>query len=267
MKKIFYGIIPMVAFGIIFVNAFFGHMIFVSETEQVSNKYSIYAHLQPEWNSDSKNIIFEVTNSWYKSDREKSNIPNHVMNAESKEYNTNQLQHVNDKSYVELRHEFSDCQEEWQPMLYRKAVDTVRHEIEYMQGKQLSNNPEITVYPDIDNPNYGNAEQQSKIKDGYAQFIPICTSKDITSYDYSIKTDNSNLGFDVYFVPSPVQKEEAFSSMTFGHYEEPGCFGQNKQSYSGTCNNVKKDSGLLVIFPDEFEPWITKVTVNLYEKK
>ena len=90
----------------------------------------------------------------------------------------------------------------------------------------------------------------------------------MTSYDYSIKTDNPDLGFDVYFVSSSVQKEDdAISSMNFGHYKEPGCFGQNKQSYSGTCNGVKKDSGLLVLFPDEFEPWITKVIVNLYEKK
>ena len=266
MKKIFYGIIPVIAFSIIFVNAFFGHMIFVSETEQVSNKYSVYAHLQPEWNSDSKNVIFEVTNSWYKSDKDEDNF-NHVMNAEAKEYNTNQLQYVNGKSYVELKHEFSDCQEEWQPMLYRKAVDTVRHEIEYVQGKQLSNNPEIAVYPDIDNPNYDNSQQRLKIKDGYAQFMPICTSEDFTSYDYSIKTDNPDLGFDVYFVPSSEQQKNNLSSMDLGYYEEPGCFGQNKQSYSGTCNNVKKDSGLLVIFPDEFKPWITKVTVNLYEKK
>ncbi|WP_316504772.1 hypothetical protein [Nitrosopumilus sp.] len=265
MKKLFYGIIPVVAFSVIFVNAFFGHMIFVSEDEQVSNKYSVYAHLQPEWNSDSKNVIFEVTNSWYKPEKEGNDV-NHVMNAEAKEYNTNQLQYINSKSYVELRHEFSDCQEEWQPMLYRKAVDTVRHEIEHVQGKQLSSNPEISIYPNMDNTNYDNSQQQLKIKDGYAQFIPICTSKDSTSYDYSIKTDNKDVGFDVYFVSSSIQREN-FSSSDFDYYKEPGCFAQNKQSYSGTCNDITKDSGLLVVFPDELRPWITKVTVNLYEKR
>lgn len=262
MKKIFYGVIPVAAFCIIFVNAFFGHLIFISDTEHVSNRYSVYAHLQPEWNSDSKNIIFEITNSWYKSDKEVT--INHATNADSKKYNTNQLQHLNGKSYVELKHEFSDCQEEWQPVLYRKAVDTVRHEIEYVQGKQLSTNPEISVYPDINNANYGNSQQQTKIKNGYAQFIPICTSDDFTSYEYSIKTDNTDLGFDAYFVPA--FDKENFSGTKFDYYDQPGCFGQNKQSYSGICNNIKKDSGLLVIFPDELKPWVTKVTVNLYEK-
>jgi len=262
MKKILYMIIPIIAFSLIFVNAFFGHLIFASETPEVVNKYSVYVHLLSEWQSDSKNIIFDVTNTWYKSD--KIHNVNHVFNAESKKYNANQLQEINGKSYVELKHEFSDCKEEWQPMLYRKAVDTVRHEIEYVQGQQLSTDPSVSVYPNIENKNYDNSEQQSKIKNGYAQFFPICTSKEITSYDYSIKTDNKDLGFDVYFVSSSIQREN-FGNSEFNSYTEFSCYGQNKQSYSGTCKNIQKDSGLLVIFPDELKPWTTKVTINLYE--
>lgn len=261
MKKIFYVVIPIIAFSIILFNAFFGHLIFLSDTEHVINKYSVYVHLLSEWDSSSKNIIFEVTNSWYKSDKHNTN---HIFNAESKDYNENQFQKINGKSYVELKHEFSDCQEEWQPMLYRKVVDNIRHEIEYVQGNQLSTNPDVSVYPDIENKNYDNFKQQLKIKNGYAQFFPICTSKNITSYDYSIKTDNKDLGFDVYFVSSPVQREY-FTNSNFDYYKESSCFGQNKQSYSGACKNITKDSGLLVIFPDELVPWTTKVTVNLYE--
>lgn len=262
MKKILYIVFPILAFLLIFVNTFFGHLIFSSETQQVVNKYSVYVHLLSEWQSDSKNIIFDVTNSWHKSDQ--ASDEDHVFNAESKEYNTNQLHEINGKSYVELKHEFSECHEEWQPMLYRKAVDTVRHEIEYMQGKQLSTDPSTSVYPDIENRNYNNLEQQSKIKNGYMQFIPICTSKEVTSYDYSVKTDNKDLGFDVYFVSSSKQREN-FGNSDFDSYTEPGCFGQNKQSFSGTCKNIKKDSGLLLVFPDELKPWTTKVAINLYE--
>jgi len=262
MKPIFYMILPVIVFSIIFVNAFFGHLIFASESNQVVNKYTVYVHLLSEWDSDSKNIIFDVTNSWHKLNKE--NNVNHIFNAESKEYNTNQLQKINDKSYVELKHEFSDCQEEWQPMIYRKAIDTIRHEIEYVQGQQLSLDPSVSVYPNIENQNYDNSEQQSKIKNGYTQFFPICTSKEITSYDYSIKTDNKDLGFDVYFVSSSIQREN-FGNSEFNSYTELGCYGQNKQSYSGTCKNIQKDSGLLVIFPDELQPWTTKVTINLYE--
>lgn len=262
MNKILYAIIPILAFSIIFVNMFFGHLIFASETQEVISKYSVYVHLLSEWQSDSKNIIFEVTNIWHKSD--KINNINHVFDAESKKYNTNQLHEINHKSYVELKHEFSDCQEEWQPMLYRKAVDIVRHEIEYVQGQQLSTDLGVSVYPDIENKNYDKVEQQLKIKNGYIQFFPICTSQDITSYDYSVKTDNKDLGFDVYFVPSSEQREN-FTNSKFDYYTDSGCYAINKQSYSGTCENIKKDSGLLVIFPDNLKPWTTKVTINLYE--
>ena len=151
-------------------------------------------------------------------------------------------------------------------MLYRRASDAIHHGVERVLGSQLSANPDISVYPNIDNANYDNPAQQSKIKNGYAQFFPACTSRDYTSYDYSIRTDNRDVGFDVYFVPSPVQVE-AFSSEDFEYYLEPGCHGQNKQSYSGTCSNIQKNGGLLVILPDELRQSTTKVTVNMYEKE
>jgi len=261
MKTVFYIILPIVAFLLILTNAFYGHLLFASTTEYVANRYSIYVHLQPEWNSSSKNIIFDVTNSWYKLENNETNNVNDYSDG----YNSNQLQYINDKSYVELKHSFSNCQKEWKPMLYGKAVDTVRHEIEYMQGNQLNPNPDISVYPDIENINYDKSQQQIKIKNGYAQFIQICTSKDVTSYDYSIKTDNNDVGFDVYFVPSSLERDNFFSN-DFKYYETRACFGQNKQSYSGTCNNVEKNGGLIVVFPDELNPWVTKVTINLYEK-
>jgi hypothetical protein len=71
---------------------------------------------------------------------------------------------------------------------------------------------------------------------------------------------------DVYFVSSYAQFEN-FGTSNFQYYAESNCYGQNKQSYSGTCDNVKKGGGLMVIFPDELKPWTTKVKVNLYEKE
>ena len=259
MKNIFYVIIPAVAFLLILSNALFGHLLFASDTEQVANKYSIYVHLQPEWNSNSKNLIFDVTNSWFKAES------NEKIKTDESTYNTNQLQYINGKSFVELKHDFSECQDEWLPILYGKAIDTVRHEIEYLQGNQLSTDPEISIYPDVANKNYDSNSQRQKIKDGYAQFIPICTSNEITSYDYSIKTNNDDIGFDVYFVSSEQRLDDFFNS-DFVYYSQPGCFGENKKSFSGTCENLGKGSGLLVIVPDELKPWVTKITVNLYEK-
>ena len=128
---------------------------------------------------------------------------------------------------------------------------------------ELSNDPNISVYSDIDG---SDSKQQSKIKNGFAQFIPICTIKENTSYDYSIRVDNDEIGFDVYFVSSISERDSYFTS-DFDFNENIGCFAFNKKSYSGTCSNIEKDGGLLIIIPDELKPWLTKVTVNLYEKE
>lgn len=264
MKNYLYVLIPCIAFGIILANAFFGHELFAS-TEHVANKYSVYVHLQPDWNSYPKNLIFEVTNSWYKEE-EKTNDGS--KDPQIINYNSNQLKEMNGKSYVELKHEFSDCEGDWSPIIYRKAVDTVRHEIEYIQGSQLSDDPSFSIYPKQENPNYSIAEQAKKTVNGFAQFIPICSSDEKTSYDYSIKTDNSHIGFDAYFVKSEQERADFFiDKQSFDIYEDEGCFAQNKQSFSGSCKNISRDSGLLVVVPDELKPWVTKIVINLYEVK
>jgi hypothetical protein len=263
MKSIFYGIIPVVAILLIFMNMLYGHTLFASASEEVANKYEVYVHLQPEWNTPQKNIIFDITNFWYKVNSSETTFEKNIVN-----HNYNELRYLGDKSYVELKHDFSDCQDEWQPMLYRKAVDTVRHEIEFFQGKQLSPDPGVSMYPNIENESYDGVEQQLKIRDAFSQFIPICTSKERTSYDYSIKTDSNVVGFDVYFVSSIDERNDFHDSKNnFDFYTADGCYAKNKKSFSGTCDNVGKNSGLLIVIPDELDKPLTKVFVTLKEKE
>jgi len=262
MKNIYYGILPVVAFLLILMNAFYGHTTFVSGSEQVVNKYEVYVHLQPEWNVYQKNILFEITNAWDMTDSSEIKFEKNVVN-----HNYNELQYIGDKSYVELKHDFSDCQEVWQPILYRKAVDILRNEIELFQGKQLISDSVVPMYSDIENKSNGKDEQQLKIKDGFSQFIPICTSKENTSYDYSIKTDSNNVGFDVYFISSQDQQNNFHDfENNFEFYTADGCYAKNKKSFSGTCDNIGKNSGLLIIIPNELDKPLTKVFVGLKEK-
>ena len=39
------------------------------------------------------------------------------------------------------------------------------------------------------------------MKEGYVQFIPICTVHESTSYEYAISLNDGNIAFDVYFIP------------------------------------------------------------------
>lgn len=260
MKRILYFILPVIAFVLILTNAFFGHLIFESPYEQDINKYSIYVHLQEEWNSYPGNILFDVTNVWSNSSSDENvyfTDPSDITSLTI--YNSNQLQFQNNKPYVELKHEFSNCESSWKPMLYRLVIDSVRHKIDLAKGLQLNDDPYITILPNI------GIEKQTA-SESYAQFIPICTSNEFTSYEYSISINGKNSWFDVYFVHSEKQLENYLNSETFHYYDEDGCFAQNYQSFSGKCDGVGNNSGLLIIIPDNLEQSLTKVRVNLHEK-
>lgn len=270
MKKIIYVVIPVVAFVLIFVNAFFGHLIFSSPDGYDINKYSIYVHLQSNWNSYPGNILFDVTNVWpnsnWKSDAGGSATnPSDISSLTS--YNSNQLQHQHDKTYVELKHEFSNCETNWSPSVYRYAVDIIRNKIEILQGIELDDRPYVSRFPNELNLNYDMAHHKNLLKNGYVQFIPICTlSQDTTSYDYAVLLNDKNIAFDVYFVTSKDEVANYLNSDTFEFYQQDGCVGENYHSYSGTCNNVGPDSGLMIVLPDNFEQSLTKLKVSLYDK-
>ena len=115
---------------------------------------------------------------------------------------------------------------------------------------------------------YKNKKSKVKVEYLTAYDENVLTSPNLLNsgkvLDVLIERKVKDLGFDVYFVSSSEQREN-FANSEFDYYTESGCYGINKQSYSGTWENIKKDSGLLVIFPDNLKPWTTKVTVNLNE--
>ena len=250
----------MAAFVILILNGFFGHLLFTSTYDQDINKYSIYVHFQEEWNSYPVNILFDVTNVWSNPDIDSGTYSTDFSGvSDFDNYNSNNLQYQNNRGYVELKHQFSDCNSSWKPMSYRYAIDTVRNQIELIQGNELNDDPYISLFPNIKSEN-------SVASEFYAQFIPICTDKNTTSYEYSISIDDETSWMDVYFVDSKKQFENFVTSQNFNFYADDGCFGKNYQSFSGICKNIDQESGLLIIFPDNLSRSLTKITVNMHEK-
>ncbi len=269
MRKKLYFILPLIGISFLVIHAFYGHLIFPFAYEEDINKHQTYIHLQPEWQSYPRNILFDVTTVWPNPNSDINDpfyeygIGVHLKT----EYNPNELRYLHGKPYVELNHAFSDCKNRWEPIAYGHTIDTLRSLFDYFNGIQLNSDPYVVVYSPLSNNEYELSEQETKLKSGYSQFIPICTSKDISSYDYSVKMNDEHIGFDVYFVSSISQRENYHqNSDSFEYYENEGCFGQNYQRFSGTCENVGKDSGLLIIIPDELNRSLTEITVNLHEK-
>lgn len=270
LNRKFYFIIPITAFFLILSNAIFGHMVFDDPNNQDISKYSIYVHFQEDWNSSPANLLFDITTVWSNPnpiDNPKEVYYDPGINIdEIKSRNFNELQEQHGKTFVELKHEFSNCKTSWKPDLYRYGVDSVRNQFE-QDITDSNENPYTIMFPNIKNENYGNNEQKQKLSKGYSQFIPICTSKDTTTYNYSVKINDKEIGFDVYFIPS-IEEQKSYVKKTgnFIHYKNEGCFGNNFLSYSNTCENVEKQSGLLIIIPDELQKSLTKIQVNLHEK-
>ncbi len=217
------------------------------------NEYSNYVHFQPEWKSYPRNLIVDVSTTWERQiivgTGEKPDISKY--GAKQKQ---NSLQYVNDKPVVAVQYDYRDCQSQW--FHYAKTgLDFI--------GNQLGLFGENRQVPNIA---YSDELQEQKLHDGFAQFIPICTSKEFTSYEYTISINDDTVGFDVFFVPSHIQQDNYFTSPeNFEYYDQTGCNATNHQKFSGTCH-VDKDAGLLIIIPDELSRPMTKISVNLTEK-
>jgi len=261
MKIRLYVLVPAVAFALILANAFYGHSIFASNHPEDISKFSIYVHLQPEWDSHPGNLLFDVTNVWNNEGSFDGVYYDELSSPPALDgHNFNRLQHVGDRSFVELKHRFDDCQSNWQPILYRYGIDMLRNQFDAFGGADASGHPYAVMYPNSPGSNLFDHST------GYVQFIPICSSQETTSYQYSIKSNDPDLALSVFFVPDQKSYERFIQNPspiepTYGGE----CAGESYTSFSGKCENVPQNGGLLVWVPDDLELALTKITVNLRE--
>ena len=232
-----------------------------NKTKIQFNKYSNYVHFQPEWDSYPRNILFDITTQWNKNYNDNS-LKENKKPHQGAQKRVNQLQHLENKPYLEVKYDYIDCSYQWIHYA-RQGSDMFASYLDYITGKQKESN-NFTTFSNIQNINLKNSEELDS-NNVYSQFIPICTSKENTSFDYGVRVDDKELSFDVYFVPSIKERHNFHHNQdAFTYYDEEGCFGERYQSYSGTCS-VNQDAGLLVIIPDDLQRALTKVTVKLRE--
>lgn len=219
------------------------------------NKYSNYVHLQPEWNSYPYNMLFDVSIFW---DRDTS-----VQQEESfggAKNRVNGLQYLNDKSYVEVQYDYLDCGYQWIHYA-RYGFDLLNSNFDFWSGKQLSSDYNSALFSNVP----GTMSNSNSASSSFVQFIPICTSQILTSFDYGVRIDDKDMQFDVYFVPSIQERLDYFVDGEFEHYLDDGCSGLGYVSFGGTCNDVGPDSGLLIVIPDALEKPLTKISIKLKE--
>ena len=238
------------------------------EFEDISvNRHSLYVHLDPIWVSYPSNIVFDVTSTWNKSnailDESQRFVPFDETIPEN--YGKNELDSMHDKPFVRLSHLNNQCQYNFQPHHYRSTVDVIRQNIEVAMGLQLTNDPYNIQFSNVKNTSYTDSQQESKLSNAFAHFIPICMINDVSDFDYSIRIDDKSVGVNLYFVPSISEFESYKESGTFFYYTEPGCSAKNLISFSGTCYDVSKGSGVMILIPDDISRSLLKTTINIYE--
>ena len=153
----------------------------------------------------------------------------------------------------------------WQPYSEKYTTDIMTHEIGHVLGLDHDDDPDSIMYPVALNWEYGNVEIKETLTSGYGYFQPICTSKDVTTFDWHVSSDDPTYGFDVYFVPSYAEFKKWQNNEPISYFNDNGCFAENMLSVGGTCEGVTQDSGLLVIMGDNASEPLTEITLNLQE--
>ena len=69
-------------------------------------------------------------------------------------------------------------------------------------GFAHDDNPNSLMYGTAQGNEYGTEHHVVYMSGGITTFIPICTTRDVTNYNYDVSVESGDVGFDVKFVPS-----------------------------------------------------------------
>jgi len=233
--------------------------------------YYVYVDDLPSWADNAGNAAFTATefwmdnNDWLNFYKASSPATADIHIQWVKEFGTETVGHVIDKWFVEVGLGDSVCYEHWQPFSANYVNYITTHEIGHVLGLQHTDDPDSIMYPIANNLEYGVVEQEFTLTDNYAQFVGLCTIKDVTTLNYWVSSDDPTYGFDVYVVPSIDSLDDWGDGKSFKYYSNEGCFEKNFISFGGTCTGVSQGSGLLIIMNSELTNPLTKLTVEMQE--
>jgi len=240
--------------------------------QQASQKsYNVYIDPLPSWATYAGNVMYDSTKMWESANPGlKFYKASSVNNADFavkwvKEFGAEYVGYAYGQQFVEVGLGDSNCNGKWQPYSPYYSAFIMAHEIGHILGKEHDNDPNSLMYSIALNREYAIEEQEFTLTKNYAQFVPLCTIKEVASYDYYVDSTDGKSGFDVYFVSSPNELSKWGKGESFSYYSTSGCFGEGYVRYGGTCSGVSKQGGLLIIMDQNTAP-LAKVKVQLWEK-
>ena len=126
----------------------------------------------------------------------------------------------------------------WRPYSEQHIDKIATHEVGHIIGLGHNNDPNHIMYPVMYDFEYVLLEYEVNLAPGYGYWVPACTSQEITTYSWSVTSDDPTYGFDVYFLDSYKEFQNWQNTGRFLHYIGDGCYAQNMLSVSRTCSGV-----------------------------
>ena len=230
---------------------------------------SYFVHPLPEWADYAKNVIRESTAAWEEAD------PGLKFRQTSSEAQADfAIGWVKDfgglhvgfarGDYMEVGLGDSFCDGYWKPYHQDHITYIATHEIGHIFGYDHSSDPNDVMYPEAPPAQYLHEIYEFDSTATYVHFLPLCTGFEVTGYDFSVSIEDSH-GLDVYFVPSIQDYDNYVDGKTFEHYDDRGCYAENVVQFTGRCNGVSGEGGLMIALPEQTDEPLVRVTAELQE--
>jgi hypothetical protein len=232
---------------------------------------TFYVEPLPNWAYYANDVVDIATHTW-----KESNINLEFFETSSpsqadfrvqwvKEFGVEHVGYALGSQFIEVGLGDSNCGGNWQPYSETYVANIMIHEVGHILGVEHNNDPSNIMHPIIPYYEYGLIEQNSILAENYAQFIPLCTNRDVTNFDYYVETDDPSYGFSVYFVPSANEFDSLQSTGSFDYFSGNGCHVENMLSVGGSCNNVSSGSGILIVMGDTTTKPLANITIKIEE--